>query len=77
MQTILQNLRKRAALTVREAAEALGVQRATVYAWEGGDKMPEPASLRAAMDLYSATPDERDEVARLRAFGPDADAVGV
>ena len=77
MQTILKKLRERASLTVREAAEALGVQRATVYAWEGGDKMPEPASLRAAMDLYGATPGERAAVAQLRAFGPDDAAVGV
>lgn len=71
MKDILKRLRERAGLPVREAAEHIGVTRATVYAWEAGEKQPDPPALRAAMDLYSASVEERDEVARLRAFGPD------
>ncbi len=71
MKDILRKLRERSGLSVPEAAEKLRVTRATVYAWEAGGKLPDPLNLRAAMELYGATPDECDKVAHLRAFGPD------
>lgn len=74
MGQILQMLRERSGLSVRQAADGIGVTRATVYAWEAGQKQPDPPALRGAMDLYAATDDERAEVARLRAFGPDPSA---
>ena len=76
MGSILRALRERRGLTVAEAAGWLGLTRATIYTWEGDAKKPDPASLRAAMDLYGATAEERDEVARLRAFGPDSPPAG-
>lgn len=72
MNEILKSLRERAGLTVQAAADKLGVHRATIYAWEGTDgKIPEPEKLRAAMDAYGATDEERAKIAALRAFGPD------
>jgi len=76
MGTILRALRERRGLTVAGAAGWLGLTRATIYTWEKNEKLPDPTSLRAAMDLYGATDEERDEVARLRAFGPDAPPAG-
>ena len=76
MGTILNALRERRGLTVAEAAGWLGVTRATISTWEKEQKQPDPASLRAAMDLYRASDEERDEVARLRAFGPDSPPAG-
>lgn len=74
MRQILRSLRERAGLSVPEAAEAIGVHKATIYAWEAGEKQPDPPALRKAMDAYGASDDERAEVARLKAFGPDTDA---
>lgn len=50
----------------------LGVVRGTVYAWEAGEKLPDPANLRALADAYDADDAQRADLARLRAFGPDA-----
>ncbi len=72
MDCILRNLRERARLSVVEAAGLIGVTRAAVYAWESGQKEPDKGSLLAACDVYNATEAERDELARLRAFGPTA-----
>jgi transcriptional regulator with XRE-family HTH domain len=68
--TILRALRESKGLTVQAAAEAIGVHRATIYAWEAGDKLPEPTPLARAVDLYEAPQEERDRIARLRAYGP-------
>jgi transcriptional regulator with XRE-family HTH domain len=76
MRELLRRLREQAGLTVPEAAERIGVHKATVYAWESEGKIPEPPQLRRAMDAYSASEEERAEVARLRAFGPDPETTG-
>lgn len=68
---ILRTLRKRSGLTGQQAADAIGVERGTLYTWESGEKAPSPAALRKAMDVYGATEAERTEVAHLRAFGPE------
>lgn len=70
MGSILRTLRERRGLGVADAAALIGVTRATVYAWEGGEKEPDKPALRSACDVYAATDDERAELARLRAFGP-------
>jgi transcriptional regulator with XRE-family HTH domain len=72
MAQLLRTLRQRAGLTVEEAAARIGVTRATVYAWEAGDKEPDKDSLRAAATAYDATEDERVRLAVARAFGVDA-----
>lgn len=71
MGAILQTLRERAALTVIEAAERIGVTRTIVYAWERGDKAPDPENLTKACDVYGASPGERMRLAHLRAFGSE------
>lgn len=71
MGAILQTLRERAALTVIEAAERIGVTRTIVYAWERGEKAPEAENLSRACDVYGATPAERMRLAHLRAFGSE------
>lgn len=57
-------LRESAGFTVPQVAEALGVSRTTVYAWEGraGIRRPEADHLRALMDLLSVPADERPQV---------------
>jgi transcriptional regulator with XRE-family HTH domain len=73
---ILRTLRKRKGYTVQQAADLIGVTRVTLHTWEGGQKAPKAPALQKAMEVYGATEDERAEVARLRAFGPDeAEAV--
>jgi len=77
MSTLLRTLRLRAGLTVEEAATRIGVTRATVYAWEAGDKEPDKDSLRAAAAAYDATEEERVSLAIARAFGVEVDATVV
>jgi hypothetical protein len=49
----------------------IGITRATIYAGESGDKEPDKPALRSACDVYGATEEERDQLARLRAFGAE------
>lgn len=76
MGTFLRHLRTRAGLDVDAAAERLGVARATVYAWEAGDKEPGKENLSALMDLYAATADERVQAAVYRAYGVEPTVIG-
>jgi DNA-binding XRE family transcriptional regulator len=73
---ILRTMRERAGLTVVQAAERIGVRRSTIYAWEGGAKIPTAPNLRTAMDAYGASAEERDRVARARAFGDGSSMCG-
>lgn len=73
MDRLLKALRERNGWSVVEAAERIGVTRATVYSWENGDKEPEKPALRSLCEAYGATDTEREELAKLRAFGADAD----
>lgn len=68
---ILTALRSRAGFSVSRAASKIGVCRGAVYAWEQGQRRPQPELLRRALDLYEATEDERCQVAHLYALGPD------
>lgn len=74
--TILRLLRESRGLTVQSAAEAIGVHRATIYAWEAGDKLPEPEPLSRAVDLYAASKEQRDQLAHLRAYGTPSSPAG-
>lgn len=72
MSELLRTLRIRAGFTsVAAAAAAIGVERATVYAWEAGSKEPDKANLRTLAEVYGATDADRAELARHRAFGSD------
>lgn len=69
MAPLLRSLRQRAGLSVVEAAARIGVTRATVYAWESGDKEPEKDNLSALARVYEATEEERVRLAIARAYG--------
>lgn len=75
LQTLLRSLREARGLKVADVADKLGVVRGTIYAWEAGEKLPDPVNLRALADVYEATETERADLARLRAFGPDPDSL--
>jgi transcriptional regulator with XRE-family HTH domain len=69
--SLLKRLRLRVPLNVEEAAEAIGVSPATVYAWEAlaPTRRASQEGLRALLDLYKASAEDRDAVARLFALG--------
>lgn len=74
MHELLKTYRESAGLTVIQAAEKIGVTRASVYDWEAGRKMPEPANMRAIADAYSLGSDQCAKLAALRTFGVEATA---
>ncbi|MEM9487085.1 MAG: helix-turn-helix transcriptional regulator, partial [Cyanobacteria bacterium P01_F01_bin.116] len=53
----LQDLRKKAQLTQREVAQALGVTTTTIASWESGRKDPHPKlrQIQTLMDLYNCS----------------------
>ena len=68
--TLLKKLRERSGLTVQEAAEKIGVHRATLYTWEDDPpgRRAGAEALRSLLDLYRASQDERVSVALLFAL---------
>ena len=48
----LRALRKKAGLTVEEAAEQIGVASTTLYEWEQGRKMPNLRKLPKISEIY-------------------------
>lgn len=54
----MKEARKRAGLTAREVALAMGVSFQNVYNWEAGSYLPEAAKLRDLAKLYCCTVDE-------------------
>lgn len=66
---VLLSLRILACLTVLEVSRELGVSPGIVNRWERGEVRPRPAHLAALMRLYQASPEVRDDVAHLAAFG--------
>lgn len=54
----LKEMRKRAGLTAREVALAMGVSFQNVYNWEAGSYLPETAKLMDLARLYGCTVDE-------------------
>lgn len=76
MKDLLKMLRTRRGLTHAQAAEAIGVVRGTIYAWEEDGKEPDKERLRRIVEVYGASDAEATELARLRAFGASADLQG-
>ena len=74
MVDILKSLRSRRGMRVDDVAEALGLDRSTIYTWEKGDKRPDPEHLGRLLDLYDATDAERLEIWRLRSLPRDGAA---
>lgn len=72
MPTLLRDLRTRANLKAKEAADAIGVHPATVWAWESGEREPDKAVLRRVIEVYGPTPDERARLIELRALGSES-----
>lgn len=67
----LRNLRRRAKLTTREAAERIGVSPASLNRTELGTRMPSTEEVYGMMVAYSATTLERERVLQLaRAADP-------
>lgn len=54
----LKRMRKRAGLTARDAALALGVTFQNVYNWENGSYLPPAKRLPEIAKLYGCTVDE-------------------
>lgn len=54
----LKEARKRAGLTAREAANALGVSIQNVFNWESGSYLPPTKRLPEIAKLYGCTVDE-------------------
>lgn len=54
----LKEMRKRAGLTAKDVALAMGVCFQNVYNWENGSYLPETAKLRDLARLYGVTVDE-------------------
>lgn len=54
----LKEARKRAGLTAREVALALGVSPQNVYSWEAGSYFPRAAQLKRLGSLYGVTVDD-------------------
>lgn len=53
----LKEMRKRAGLTARDVATAVGVSFQNVYNWEAGSYMPRAAQLLELAKLYGCTVD--------------------
>lgn len=49
--------RYRAGLSVKAAAQAVGVAETAIYRWERGSHMPGAETVRALADLYGTTVD--------------------
>ncbi len=62
----LKALRIAAGKTVRDVREALGVPKATAYAWESEGARPEPEQLQRLLDLFEASDEDRLTAWRLR-----------
>ncbi len=54
----LKEARRRAGLTAKDVALALGVSFQNVYNWEAGSYLPEAGKLLALAKLYGVTVDE-------------------
>ncbi len=54
----LKEMRKKAGLTAREVATAVGVSFQNVYNWEAGSYLPRTAQLSTLAKLYGCTVDE-------------------
>ncbi|MET0233080.1 MAG: helix-turn-helix transcriptional regulator [Kibdelosporangium sp.] len=69
----LRHARKRSGLSLREAAQQLGLAHSTVGRWESGDSMPaakDVATLLAVLNVHDA---ERDEIAALTRDSAEGD----
>lgn len=77
MSALLYELRTRAGLRAEEAAAAVGVHPATVWAWEAGKREPDKAVLRRVIETYNPSPDERARLIELRALGPETTTAAV
>lgn len=54
----LKEMRKKAGLTAREVANAVGVSFQNVYNWEAGSYLPRAGQLSELARLYGCTVDE-------------------
>lgn len=54
----LKEMRKKAGLTAREVANAVGVSFQNVYNWEAGSYLPRAGQLSELAQLYGCTVDE-------------------
>jgi len=67
----LRDLRKRAGMTTREAAERISISPASLNRTEHGTRMPSIEEVSALLIVYSATPVEREKILNLvRAANP-------
>jgi transcriptional regulator with XRE-family HTH domain len=57
----LRRLRLKRGLTMAHVAEALGVSRPTVWAWEKGRSRPHPSRIAALAATLGIDPDELDD----------------
>ena len=66
--------RKKAGLTMDEAAERLGVSRVSLWLWETGRGNPLIANLVKMAEVYNVAPNELDVVVAKpeKGCGPDA-----
>jgi DNA-binding transcriptional regulator YiaG len=69
LEHLLYTMRLDAGLSVLKVSHALQVSTVVVYQWERGASRPRYAHLAALMRLYEASPEVRDDVAHLAAFG--------
>jgi len=69
LEHLLYTMRLNVGLSVLNVSHALQVSTVVVYQWERGASRPRYAHLAALMRLYRASPEMRDEVAHLAAFG--------
>jgi DNA-binding XRE family transcriptional regulator len=54
----LKELRERAILSQGELANAIGVHRRTIIAWELGEFKPRPKQQRLLIEIFRCTPEE-------------------
>ena len=66
--------RKKAGLTMDEAADRLGVSRVSLWLWETGRGNPLIANLVKMAEVYNVAPNELDVVAVKPEKGCNADA---
>lgn len=62
---VLRSIRDRSGVSVREAAAALGVTPAAVYAWEASTRRMSVETIQALLAFYGAAPEDREAVGRM------------